>query len=185
VTRSDLLAIIDQFYPKGLWTDSPGYDETPERARQIQATRRAIAEYATWAAMLDRLRARFEIQERSFHILTGAFDSAYSAKLTIPGAGNSDLGFHVSFLGPCYVVHSTGALDEEPCVSALAQEIEATYGYEPIPPEIGNEIVPDLALDARALGKATIYDCLLSAVWGDQRVDREPPSAGVPIRAIR
>ena len=52
---------------------------------------------------------------------------------------------------------------------AFAREIEATYpGYEPIPPEIGNEVVPDVDV----IGGATIYVCLLSTVW--TWAEREP-----------
>jgi hypothetical protein len=166
MNEASLLEIIRRFYPRGMETTSPGYDDTEERRRQVDATRRAVAEHAKWSAMLDRLRARFQVQELSLHILAGGFDSAYSAKIAIPGADERALGFHVSFLGPYYVIHRTGAPGEEPCARGIAEEIEATYGYEPIPPEIGSVVVPDVALDTVALGEATIYDCLLSAVWG-------------------
>ena len=36
--------------------------------------------------------------------------------------------------------------EERPHASTIAQEIEATYGYEPIPPEIGELVVPDVTL---------------------------------------
>ena len=48
----------------------------------------------------------------------------------------------------------------------IAREIEATYpGYQPIPPEIGNEVVPDVAMDGALMGKATIGISLFSSVW--------------------
>jgi len=48
----------------------------------------------------------------------------------------------------------------------IAREIEATYrGYQPIPPEIGNEVVPDVGMFAVLMGKATIGICLFSSVW--------------------
>jgi hypothetical protein len=44
----------------------------------------------------------------------------------------------------------------------------ASYGYAPIPPDLGDIIVPDVALDTLNLGEATIYDCLLSAPGGGE-----------------
>ena len=52
--------------------------------------------------------------------------------------------------------------EEQPYGAAIIQEIEATYGYKLMPPEIGNEIVPDVATEFGTIGEATIYDCLLS-----------------------
>jgi hypothetical protein len=167
VNHLQLLDRIYHFYPRGLSPDSPGYDGTVERSRQVAATRSAIAEYPTWKAMLDRLRACFPIQERSLHVISGTYDSAYSAEIGTPRENQRALGFHVSLLGPYYVVHDNGIPEEQPWVQAVTREIEATYGgYQAIPPEIGMMTVPDVALDSVAMGRATIYDCLLSHVWG-------------------
>lgn len=104
----------------------------------MDVTRRALSEYATWEAMLDRLGA----QNESLSLLAGWVDPAYSAFIVIPG--RRTLSFHVCFLGPYYGIHRTGAPGEEPAASGIVREIEATYpGYEPIPPELGNEVVPD------------------------------------------
>jgi hypothetical protein len=70
----------------------------------------------------------------------------------------------VSLLGPYYGIHDMGEPDERP--AAIAEEIEATYpGYEQIPPEFGNEVVPDVATPVGLMGTATIYVCLFSKVW--------------------
>jgi hypothetical protein len=55
--------------------------------------------------------------------------------------------------------------DEQPYAAALTREIEATFGCERMPPEIGNVLVPDVATNNRALGEARLYDCLLSDQW--------------------
>jgi hypothetical protein len=55
--------------------------------------------------------------------------------------------------------------DEHPYAEWLAREIEATFGAEPMPPDIGNVIVADVATNMRALGEARLYDCLLSDDW--------------------
>ena len=75
----------------------------------------------------------------------------------------ASLSFHVSLLGPFYGIH-----DREPdeLQAVIAEEIEATYpGYQPIPPELGNEVVPDVAMHGVLMGEATIGICLFSIVW--------------------
>lgn len=55
--------------------------------------------------------------------------------------------------------------DEQSCADEIAREIEATWGYERMPPEIGKVIVPNVATDGRRLGEARLYDCLFSEDW--------------------
>ena len=55
--------------------------------------------------------------------------------------------------------------EEQPYAAAMAREIETTYGYEPMPPEIGNIIVPEVETASRRSGEATIYTCLMSDQW--------------------
>jgi len=164
----ELLKTIYRFYPRGWSVESPGYDDTPERGRQRDAVQIARSEYPKWEAMLDRLRAHVTLQDRSSYLFGSGFDSAYLATVIYPSQGEAyGLGFHVSILGPYYVVHRMGRPGEEPHARAVIQEIEATYrGYEPIPPEIGDMVVPDITLDAKSFGQATVYDCLLSAQGG-------------------
>jgi hypothetical protein len=55
--------------------------------------------------------------------------------------------------------------DERPCSEWLARDIEATFGCERMPPEVGNIIVPDVSTDGRNIGEARLYDCLFSDRW--------------------
>ncbi len=55
--------------------------------------------------------------------------------------------------------------EEKPMMDWLASDIEATFGHERMPPEVGNVIVPDVETNARLFGQARIYDCLLSDNW--------------------
>ncbi len=175
MTRRELLDVVYRFYPRGVQPFQrnhvpPGervYDDTEEHLRLVEAARRGAAEYPTWQAMIRRLEDRYVLQNESLHLLGGsissAYSSAYSARIFLD---DRRLSFHVSLLGPYYGVHRTGAAADEPVASDIAREIEATYpGYEPIPPELGREVVPDVAMDAVALGEATIHVCLLSLVW--------------------
>lgn len=52
--------------------------------------------------------------------------------------------------------------EEGTLAGALASEIEATFGAEPMPPEVGGVLVPNVSTARRPLGEATLYDCLLS-----------------------
>lgn len=165
MTRAELLEVVYRFYPRGLWHADPPYRGTPEHRRLVDASRQAVADFPTWKAMTGRLAARLSLQNESLHLLAGWVDPAYSARIYLVPGGRT-LGFHVCFLGPYYAVNRTGAPGEEPAATEIAQEIEATYpGYQPIPPELGNEIVPDVSPEGVPLGEATIYVCLLSVVW--------------------
>ncbi|WP_437544841.1 hypothetical protein WME97_37090 [Sorangium sp. So ce367] len=172
-TRSELLDVVYHFYPRGVrCTDriyvppnEPFYDDTEEHRRLVEAANRGRAEYPTWKAMIRRLGDRYGLQNESLHLLAGGGDPAYSARIWL--TDETALGFHVSLLGPYYGIHLPGIIpEEEPVAHEIAREIEATYpGYRPIPPELGNEVVPDVAMDTVSMGKATIYMCLFSVVW--------------------
>ena len=53
--------------------------------------------------------------------------------------------------------------DEAPFAAWIAHEIEATFGAERMPPEIGKVIVPEVSTQLQLSGEATLYDCLFVA----------------------
>jgi hypothetical protein len=180
ITRSELLDVVYRFYPRGMHNfarihvppNEPFYDDTEEHRRLVEAANRGRAEYPTWKAMIRRLGDRYSLQNESINLLAGWVAPAYSARIYRPKdlepvpsfSSRASLSFHVSLLGPYYGIHDRGEPDEKPAV--IAEEIEATYpGYQPIPPELGNEVVPDVAMDGALMGEATIYICLFSDVW--------------------
>jgi hypothetical protein len=55
--------------------------------------------------------------------------------------------------------------EEQPYAAWIAQDIEATWGYERMPPDVGKVKVPGVATDGRLLGTATLYDCLFAENW--------------------
>ncbi len=159
--RAELLEVVYRFYRRGLPEYDPTYDFTEEHRRLLEASNRARAEYAIWKAMIGRLHARYGLQNESLHLLAGWTDPAYSARIYLPG---ETISLHVSLLGPYYGIHHLGTSDEVP--AGIAQEIEAAYpGYYPIPPELGNEVVPELGVHSMLFGTSSIYICLLSSVW--------------------
>lgn len=184
----DLLQIIHRFYPRNMWPDEPGYSETEEDHRLMEAARQAGtgADYEDWRAMLNRLRARFSghIHNTSLHLMAGSRSSCYEGcyDLLDTDEAKHSIFFDVSFLAPYYLVYSwrwTRAgnrfevrfdLDEieRPYAMKIAEEIESTYGYELMPPEVGNVLVAEVEiLGARYhyFGKGTIYDYLLTVRW--------------------
>jgi hypothetical protein len=192
MTLSELTQVAYWFHPRGLHPASLGYNGTEEHERQRAAVRAARSEYPKWAAMLERLGARFSLENRSMYLSSDDFfDSAYLATVFFTSEGQEHgLGLHVSILGPYYVVHRLGLPGEEPCAQAVAREIEATYpGYEPIPPELGDAIVPDVLVCGQGLGMVTIYDCLLGGRHpGESRSPpprSEPPVEGSPAAPVR
>ncbi|MGK3996422.1 hypothetical protein [Sorangium sp. So ce1024] len=180
ISRSELLDVVYRFYPRGVHNfarihvppNEPFYDDTEEHRRLVEAANRGRAEYPTWEAMIDRLYERYDLQNESLSLVAGGAEPAYSARIYRPQdsgpvpslSDRASLSFHVSLLGPYYGIHSRGEPDEIP--AAVAEEIEATYpGYQTIPPELGNEVIPDVAMDGALMGEATIYMCLFSKVW--------------------
>jgi hypothetical protein len=174
MTRSELLEVVYRFYPRGMHEFSSGYDDTVEAYNLREAARRGAAEYPTWRAMIRRLGDRYSLMDHSVCLLAGWREPAYSAQIWIP---ERTLYFHMSLLGPYYAVKRTDAPEEEPAALDLAREIEATYrGYEPILPEFGNEVVPDVG----CFGKETIYRCLFSSFWEYDSGPWPPPPPPPP-----
>ncbi|MGK3996412.1 hypothetical protein [Sorangium sp. So ce1024] len=171
-TRSELLDIVYRFYPRGVHCfdrihvppNEPFYDDTEEHRRLVEAANRGRAEYPTWEAMIHRLGDRYGLQNESLNLFSGGSDPAYSARIWL--TDETALSFHVSLLGPYYGIHLPGIPEEESVAREIAREIEATYpGYQTIPAELGNEVVPDVSMDWAFMGEATIYMCLFSRVW--------------------
>ena len=50
--------------------------------------------------------------------------------------------------------------EEQTYATWIARDIEATWGYERMPPAVGKVIVPDVATNLHGLGEASLYDCL-------------------------
>ena len=171
ITRSELLNVVYGFYPRGMLdidrthvlAGEIVYDDTEEHCRLVAAAARGRREYPKWEAMLERLRNRYSLQNESLLLLGGGTDPAYSGRVWL--ADKTTINFHVSLLGPYYGIQLPGFPEEEQVAREIAREIETTYlGYRTIPPELGNEIVPDVQAQA-AFGKATIYVCLFSELW--------------------
>jgi hypothetical protein len=118
-------------------------------------------------------------------------DRCFTGRLWLPTRGPNErhhyLELLVSFVVPYYIVcsytigfppdrsamfggeHTTRfdfSGDERPFAEALKQEIATTFpDHEPIPPDVGLTVVPDVQAGNKWFGEATIFTCLFSHSW--------------------
>jgi len=105
ITRSDLLDVVYRFYPRGVHKimriyvppNEPVYVDTEEHRRLVEAANRGRAEYPRWNVMIDRLGARYGLQNESLNLFGGGIDPAYSARIWL--TDETALSFQVSLLG--------------------------------------------------------------------------------------
>lgn len=185
---SDLLALIGQFYPSAMWPGDVGYSETTEDQRFMRAVRAAGtgAAYARWTGMLDRLRVAFpgRIINTSLHLAAVSRGPCYEGICSLLKADDAqhNVDFCVSLLAPYYLVYGWRYFregrrfevrfdldaEEQRYGRVIADEIESTYGYEPMLPEIGGVLVADVEIEGARyhyVGKGTINDYLFTINW--------------------
>ena len=182
---SDLLALIGQFYPGARWPGDAGYSETAEDQRFMRAVRKAGtgAAYACWTGMLGRLGAAFpgRIINTSLHLAAASRGPCYEGICTLlrTDEAQHNVDFCVSLLAPYYLVYGRRYFregrrfevrfdldaEEQLYGRVIADEIESTYGYEPMPPEVGRALVADVEIEGARyhyVGKGTINDYLFT-----------------------
>jgi hypothetical protein len=192
-SRERLLEVVYRYYPRGMDAADPRYASTPQQRRLVAARRAAAGEKqkARFHELTRRIQARLDAftSDRSLQLHSGAGEAGYSAyalRKTAFAQQNMDerIGYCVSFLGPWYVVFFRAKREssrtgrplatyppqglvtvQPPYASVIAAEIEAVFGYELMPEEIGSIVVPDVVTNYRRFGQATLYDCLLSDRW--------------------
>lgn len=163
MTLAELLEVVYRFHPRGLPIGpeyEATYEATEESERQREAVRQAAAAYGTWRALLARLEDRYpDLFDDSLSILAGWRNAGYSGWVGVAG---HPLWFHVSLFGPYYGIARKGIPGEEAAARDVAEAIEVSYpGFQPIAPELGSTVVPDVGIP----GQATIFRCLLDERW--------------------
>lgn len=181
-TLDELLQIIQQHY----WR-STSYDESePYGARDclIEVRKKAAEPNTPWRELLARLYARFphRVTNRSLHLAGGGFDACYSLTVDHPP---HEIGLFISIIAPYYVVYSSRRVDrtyreavpqelqafdldddEKADAQVMIDEMKLLFpGHEPMPPNIGNIVVPDVMAGNQELGKVTIYHCFFTDSW--------------------
>jgi hypothetical protein len=179
----ELLAIVYGYYPRHLSHSDPRHSGTAQTERLLDARRRACLERAEWHTFTARMRGR--------HPDLGFEDASYLRHdvcfwlrmATTPVKSSTKawtvVGVCVSVIAPLYVVYVShirdvkgtemgdvryeAAADARPLYDEMTGEVEATFGYRPVPPKLGLVRVPDIQLDPYEVGEATIYDCLFTS----------------------
>jgi hypothetical protein len=195
-STDELFALIHRYYPRGLRRYDPAIPSTEEYRRRIGARRAALAEYPRFRALLARLRARFPgclVEDQGLYHPLGNFDACHSGKLVLPTLtpqqGQHALYFWSSFLAPYYLLSSERILyvprgderggyreeketrydltaEEQPYAQAIVAEIKGTFGGEPLPPSVGQSIVPEIAIVHADIGHVKVLQALFAiAPW--------------------
>lgn len=163
-TVPELIELVYRFYPRGARGGLPGQEDSAENHRLLDAKTRATADLGRFRAMLDRLTARLpgsSVFETLYMIPHGTEhrDACLQANLKLPTMpeedGSHDLAILVSVLVPYYLLYSSLHFNikgdrfgrakhvrwswsftpmERPYVDEVAREIEATCGFERMPP---------------------------------------------------
>jgi hypothetical protein len=136
--------------------------------------------------MLGRLGESFpkRIHNTSLHLVAASRGPCYEGICSLLKTEDAqyNVDFCVSLLAPYYIVYGWRYfreghrfevrfdLDEEEQTYGrkIAEEIESTYGYEAMPPEVGGVLVADIELAGvryHYVGKGTINDYLFTINW--------------------
>ena len=189
-TVDELLQIVYRHYPRGMWDFEPGYHDTAE-FRRIDAARKEAASSKTWLALLDRLNLRFngDIFNNSMALAGFKMDGCTWVTHGLPSRTSDPrdadlLGLAISFIAPYYVLYSSRRIDRTYCdavrffypfdldddeiadAQIMVDEMKVLYPeHEPMPPDIGNIVVPDVMAGNQAIGRATLYQCFFTDAW--------------------
>lgn len=100
-----------------------------------------------------------------------------------------EIGLAICFIAPYYVLYSSRRVDRTSCAlmpeseprlfhpfdldddeiadaQIMVDEMKALFPeHEPMPPNIGNIVVPDVMAGNQRIGKATLYHCFFTDAW--------------------
>lgn len=194
-TVDELLQIVYHYYPRGMWDFEPGYNDTVEYRRSDTARKKAVSSKAWLVLLDRlRIRFHGEINNRSLGLASFKGDACFRVthSLLPDPSRNSrindedhEIGLAISYIAPYYVVYSSRKIDrtyrefepqklqsfdldddETTDAQVMVGEMKLLFpDYEPMPPEIGNIVVPDVMAGNQELGKATLYHCFFMDSW--------------------
>jgi hypothetical protein len=179
----DLLAIVYEYYPRHLSHGDPEHNVTAQTQRLLDARQRAWQGRAVWDTFTARMRGRHPdlgFEDASYLQHDACFWLRMSTTPVNPSTKAwTVVGVCVSVIAPLYVVYVSHMRDVDgietadvcyepdadarPLYDEMTREVEATFGYRPVPPKLGLVRVPDVQLDPHEAGEATLYDCLFTS----------------------
>jgi hypothetical protein len=138
------------------------------------------------------------VEDRSLFLQSptaGPTVRCFSAALWMPGDAaartSNEIELAISFIAPCYVIFGSRAVPIDPTIglreterqasfdlssvelpfaTAIAEEIALSFpDHEPMPPEVGNVIVPEISSELPPPAVATLFECLFSSLCVPRR----------------
>jgi hypothetical protein len=119
----DLLAVVYQHYPRGIESDGPRWQQSPEYARLVAARKKAASD-PRWPALLRRISARHDVTNESLHLPTGELDACYSFSVDMPEEQHRALWFHASFLSPYQIAYVRRRVEDAARTAARRAPVE-------------------------------------------------------------
>lgn len=182
-TKNSLTKIIYQYFPKNLETHDPTYSLSIENQnlrrvqKEAQADRTKLVQFS-------------QLVEKSFPIVKAldwsylSYDACYTIRLNADSVNAQtkqwrELVYCISVLVPLYFFYQVTNeiisekehhrqmnyqidLDIEPIKQFSCQQIEHLFDATYLETETGMILVPEVQVQNKAMGEATIYDCLFT-----------------------
>ena len=193
-TIEQLISVAYHYFPRGIPSDDPRYDKSPEVQRQREARSRAADAYPAWRDLLGKLGGLYPstyIENRSIGLQAKTVDNpdrCFGCYVELPHEPSEQyryLGLFVSFVVPYYTFHHLRASkgwdvsqdyaarfdfdlppDAEEHAAAISGQVEQAFpGHERMPGDIAVMPVPEVAAGRHLYGEALIFDCLFSDIW--------------------
>ncbi|MDC0678271.1 hypothetical protein [Sorangium atrum] len=127
--------------------------------------------------IVKRTRDSFSVKFLGLHFIVprSPFDPRFVAR--------PDDGQKFAIIGREYAAFDL-LPDEQRCAEWISGDIEATFGCERMPPEIGTVLVPEVMTSVRLPGEVRLYDCLFTDYhrWVEPSPSDEP-APGVQVEA--
>lgn len=121
-STNEMIAIAHTYFPRGMRSDDPRYEHTPEVLRQRAVRAPVTGRYEEWRGMLQRLASRFpketfpdlHVENDSLFLQAATagtpWDRCFTGQIWLPVREEKErrhfLEFLVSFVVPYYVTYS-------------------------------------------------------------------------------
>jgi hypothetical protein len=174
LSRASLIAIAQQFHPRGMSPWDERYVEAPEYLRAREAWRHASQNTEPWQRVLALLRERSAPDYRVRDLTVPYMHPSWRVALMHEGTPFIAVGC-VSVLAPVFFCYGLKGLGHDPevllrelpqvveeGVAKIKQAVEEVFGYELLSTEEALTIVPGVEIEHCPSGGATLVAALIS-----------------------
>jgi len=175
--RKDLEECVYRHYPARMLITDERYAQMPERQRAESAWREALRDESDWHRLLDLIQQRVGQDGKVSDLTLPYHFGARRVPVFLAGTELVAIGC-VSVFAPVYITYGLAedrsgraepkvVADPPPrlrdCLNVVESAIVDVFDYAPLPPGLGRVIVPDIHLERRRMGEATLCDALISS----------------------